>query len=268
MIVLAHLSQLSLPSHLFVEIGIARHHRAAVASRGEILARMKAETTAIAEGAYRLSIDSCAYRLRRIFDQKQAVPPSERDDLAHRGGLPIQVDRQKGAGAGADGIPQLCGVDEKCLRIRIHQDGLSPDQLDCSDGGVEGVGLGDDLVPPPDPKGAQGNHQGVGTAVDAPHVGRSQVAAELTLKVPQLRTQLIPAADEHRSHVSDKALDVSTELMGKIVPCDSHGLRSCNDPTLPAPSRPDKSSSTPNSTIVGQSPAHCQQRSSAARATS
>ena len=192
----------------------------------------------------------------------------QRNDLGHRRRLAVQVHRHQRARPRTDRIAELPLVDEERLRIHVDQDGFGADQVDGADGRVERVRLRDDLVARPDAQGPQGDHQRVGTGVDAPDVSRAEKFRELRFELLHFGCQLVPTADQHRPQVRDQRLDVRSELMRIIVAADLHTHPSRTIPAIPAPISPDKSSFTPNSTRESQPPGASQQRASAARATS
>src|SRR5436305_1556467 len=55
-VVLSYLSELALPPERLVELCISRHDCSAVARRGEVLARVEAEASEVAERAHRLPL--------------------------------------------------------------------------------------------------------------------------------------------------------------------------------------------------------------------
>jgi hypothetical protein len=69
---LAHVAQ---PAHALGDVGVVRHHHAAVAVGSEVLAGIEAEAADTAEAATRLPEESRAVRLGGVLHLGEAVRP-------------------------------------------------------------------------------------------------------------------------------------------------------------------------------------------------
>src|ERR1700722_14099659 len=93
------------PQHLyaFEDLGVVGYDHSAVAEAAQVLAGKETQTAGVAKRADLLSFIGGTDRLGAVFDDVQAVPPSDHHDWVHIAGLAVEVDRQDGLGAWRDG---------------------------------------------------------------------------------------------------------------------------------------------------------------------
>ena len=82
------------------ELVVVRRHRAGVAERAEVLARVEAERGEPAERADAPALVARAVRLARVLDERDAVRVAELDERVEIGRLPVEVDGDQRARRG------------------------------------------------------------------------------------------------------------------------------------------------------------------------
>ena len=165
------------------QIGIVGQQRSPVSAGAQMLGRIEAETTDIAQGPGALSPIAGSHGLGGVFDDPQLSLPGKGQDGLHIGGMAKEVDRQDGLGPGSDPLPDPAGIQVVGPGIDVRKDGTGSLQHDGLDRGGEGKGSGDDLVARADLQGHQRNPQSVG-ARGAPHrKAGPQITAQLGLEL-------------------------------------------------------------------------------------
>src|SRR4051794_39695490 len=94
------------------ELRVVRADSTTVAERPEVLAGVEREACGCAERARPLAAPGRAMRLRRIFDQGQAVAGREFAQCVHVAALAVQVDGEDGSGSLGDRRGRGLGIDE------------------------------------------------------------------------------------------------------------------------------------------------------------
>src|SRR5450755_209261 len=92
---------------------IAGDHGAAFSISAQILPRIEAEATHVADAAHTPALVLRAVRLGGILDHDQVVPPRDLHDGVHIGGLAVEVHWNNGFGARRDRALELRYVHRK-----------------------------------------------------------------------------------------------------------------------------------------------------------
>jgi hypothetical protein len=142
-------------AHTLGEVGAIRDDGAALAAGAEILSRVEAETTEIAERAGAPATALGAVGLRRILDHGDAVTLGYFANLFDLSEPPVQMHRHDGLRPRRDRGLETAWVHRPRRRIDVDQNGRRADVEDRRDGCDEGHGHGDDLVARPHARGEQ-----------------------------------------------------------------------------------------------------------------
>ena len=197
--------------HAFRQPGVTRDHRAPVPERPQILGRIKAERSDVADGAGHVAVVGRAVRLRAVFDHRQVVAARDRQDRSGVGRLTVEMHRDDRAAEGRvegssresacgegslDCLFQSIRIHREVGRVDVHQHGRGAAHLDRGDRGDRGVRHGEDRKAGPHPAGAQRQVQRIRAAADADGVAHPQIGRELALEARHLLAQDIASALE------------------------------------------------------------------------
>jgi hypothetical protein len=173
-------------AHARGDVVARRHDGPGVAGRAEILGRVETEAAGVADRADPppLAGDRApgAVRLRRVLDERRAVPAGERDEPVEVGGLAVEMD-------GDDGLDRPLreqrrgGVDvDRVVVADVHEQRRGAAPHDRLDGRGEREGDGEHRVAGADVERLQRELDRVRAVGDADDVRRAEVARELRLE--------------------------------------------------------------------------------------
>ena len=169
-------------AHLALDPRVGGGDHAPLAA-GHVLRRVEAERPELPEAAHAAPVQGSAVGLGGVLEDHEAVGLGDGQDLVHRSGVAVQVDRHDGAGAGRDRLLDRGGRQRVGAQVDVGEDGGGPRDGDGVGGGGEGEGGHDHLVARPDPGGQQPQVEGRGPRVDGDGAGpRRHGARELLLE--------------------------------------------------------------------------------------
>jgi ADP-ribose pyrophosphatase YjhB (NUDIX family) len=217
-VVLRALPELALESQLVRELGVARHDGAAVAGRGEILARVEAEAPDRAERSDGAAAGTRAMSLSCIFYHGDSVRRRAFHQRVHRRRVSVEMHDDECARPLPESVGRRRFVDEIGLIVRIDEHRVGADESDRGDGCMERIGLGHDIVTRSDPERTERHYEGVGATVDAERIARTDIRCERALEIAKILGEAIPARHENVRDTRDEVLENAVELRCVVVP--------------------------------------------------
>jgi hypothetical protein len=204
-------------AHAVGDVAVAQEHHAGVAHRRQVLAGEERERRRVAERPDRAAVATGAVRLRRVLDQREAVPVGDLAERRQVGGLAAQVDGDDGPGALGDRRVDRGRVDvERCgIDVGEHRPGARAGNR--LGGGIERVGRADHLVAGADHQPLEGQDQRVGAVRDRDRLGRAEGGGDLLLERAHVRAEDEPARVDH---VAGGLLYVVEEV--RVLAADVH----------------------------------------------
>ena len=145
------------------ELGIVRRDHAAVAGAAEVFRREEAEAAHRAEHSRLTAAIGAADRLRRVFNDRQAIPHRRSPQGVHVGALAEQVDWHDGPRPRGHRSIDGRGVEIERRGVNVDENGLRADPVNATGRRKEGVRGGDDFVARADIEGHQRQNKCVGT---------------------------------------------------------------------------------------------------------
>src|ERR1041385_4580761 len=152
--------------HLLSQDVVIGEQRAAIAVTAERFGRKKTGAADSGNSATAATSLSCAEALRRIFNNREAMPGGNRIDAIVIGHLTEQTDRQQSFGARSNSCLEQVHVNVVCGSVNIHKNRPGPDQTNYLGSTDPGKGNSDDFVARSDPKCAQGDFKACCSARD------------------------------------------------------------------------------------------------------
>src|SRR5205807_7185996 len=124
-----------------------------------------------------------------VFYNGNPMAASDLKNRPHFRGLAVEVHWNDRSRALADGRLELGGIHSQRVGLDVHEHRPGARIFDCGDGGDEGEGYGDDLVPGTHPESEKREMEGARTSVDSYRMLDAAVGSELLFECLHLRTQ-------------------------------------------------------------------------------
>jgi hypothetical protein len=159
----------------------------AALDRRHVLGGVEAEHGRGPESAGGPAVQCRAVGLGSVFDDRQAVAGGEREQRAHRGGVPVQVHRDDRRGARRDCGGDRGGVEAEGDGVDVGEHRGRAGQGDGSCGRGEGERRDDHLITRADAQRQQGQVQRRGPGADGDAVPAVHEGGELVLERGDLR---------------------------------------------------------------------------------
>jgi hypothetical protein len=175
---------------LAAELGepiVGRHDHAGVSERAERLRGLEAEAAERAEAAYGATAKARAEGLRRVFDERQAVPCRDLCQAFDPTGLAVQFDAEDRTRARTHGRGDLLGVELERIVANVDEARNRTDAQDRFDGGEERERRGDDFVSGTDAQGVERADQRIRTARHRDRVTNPEPRANVGLETLDFR---------------------------------------------------------------------------------
>ena len=198
-------------------------HRAAFAGRAEVLAGVEPEAAEASHRAGAAAAVVGAVRLRRVFDDRDAVAVGDREDGVHRRRLAVEMDRQDRLGARRDRRLESSRVEGAPPQVDVDEDRPRADVADRPGGGDEGHRHRDHLVAGTDVEGVEGEVERARAAVDGDRVRAAAVRREVAFEAldpgAEDEGRVVEHAGELVQQLGAQALDLGLE----VDEGDAHG---------------------------------------------
>ncbi len=169
------------PAQPLCERRVARHDGAAVA-RGHRFGRVKTEDGQVAQIADSHTVLLCFDGVRRVFDERDAVPIADRAKRFHVGELAVEVNRDHRPRALRERGFHGARIDEPGLRIDVGEDGGRAMEERRVRRGDEGHRRRDDFVAGTHAEGLEREHESHRAARDAHDLFFAEEFAECPLE--------------------------------------------------------------------------------------
>ena len=137
-------------------------------------------------------------RMGRVLDDSEAVTAGDRHDLGHPGGKTPEVNHDQRAGSRRDASLQIRRIETHPLPFALAEDGDRPEPDHRQDGGPEGGGGDEDLVPGFQIDRLEGGEHGGRPIAVGQSVGHPREASVIPFELPDDRVGRQVAIPENR----------------------------------------------------------------------
>ena len=173
---------------------VVGRHRAGVAQRTQVLARVETEAGGMSQAAAALPMMGGAVSLCRIFQHRQAVPFGNGHDRIHVHGAAVQMHHRDGPGAGRDGRSQRIRIQTAVIGSRLHRHRRGSRVAHGQPGGNVGVTGHNHFITCANAPAPQGQLQGIQPIAHRDAVLHAAVGCKGCLEGRGLFAQQHPAA--------------------------------------------------------------------------
>ena len=170
---------------------------AALAAGAEVLARVEAEATDIAEAAGAAALVLCTMRLGRVLDHDEAIGIGEREQGRHVGHAAMQMHRQDRPGSTGQHLGNGRRIERSRARLDIGQHRPGTCELDRRHGRDERHRCGHHLVARADAGGEQRHVQRRRASAHRNGMAGAAIAGKVRFEGLDLLAQHVAAAAQH-----------------------------------------------------------------------